>query len=62
MTYCINHHKHNLPRKKARYDNLGYRHLRKRCSEENELVEEQILTLHNKLEDISEYIKKRHDN
>ena len=51
--------RHNLPRKRARYDNLEYRHFRRRCSEKNELVEEQELTPHNKLEDISERIKKR---
>ena len=58
MNDLVIKHRHNLPRKRARYDNLEYRYLRRRCLEKKELLKEQELSPHNKLEDISENIKK----
>ena len=66
MNNSVIKHRHNLPRKRARYDNFESRHRRRCHSEKKELLNEQELSPHNKLVDISEHIKKenvkRHDN
>ena len=41
INHCSNHHRHILPRKRARYDNFENRHRRRRYSEKKELLNEQ---------------------
>ena len=58
MNDSVIKHRHNLPRKRARYDNFDSRHRRRRYSEKKELLNEQKLSPHNKLVDISEHVEK----
>ena len=66
MNNSVQYHRHNLPRKRARYNNFECRHRRRRYSEKKEFLNEQEFSAHNKLEDVSEQIKKEnfegHDN
>ena len=58
MNNSVIRHRYNLPRKRARYDNFESCHRRRCYSRKKVLLKEQELSPHNKLEDISEHIKK----
>ena len=66
MDNSVQYHRYVLPRKRAGYGNFECRHRRRRYSEKKELSNEQELSAHNKLEDVSEHIEKEnfegHDN
>ena len=47
MDDAVVNHRHNLPRKRARYDNIATRHRRTRHMEKKELFEEEEFIPHN---------------